>query len=255
VLQCVAVCCRVFDSGMQTDNIHALITTQCCSVLQCVAVCLIRVCGQTICMLLEQCPLKLIYVAATQVQQCPLKCICVPTQVHLCAHSSAFVCTLKCICVAPRTMRTPSLLTAFALEWALFLNAFVQCVAARCSVLHLSGHCFSMHLCGGCKRRQQTRISFDNRRSPLLRVAVCCSAMQCVTVRCSALQCVAVCCSVLQCVAVCSSVIQCVQECCSVLQLVPACSSVHQCTPLHTSMLKSVPVCCSVLQCVPVSGA
>jgi len=38
------------------------------------------------------------------------------------------------------------------------------------------------------------------------RVAVCCSALQCVAVCCSALQCVAVCCSVLQCVAVCCSV-------------------------------------------------
>ena len=35
-----------------------------------------------------------------------------------------------------------------------------------------------------------------------LRVAMCCSVLQCVAVCCSVLQCVAVCCSVLQCVAV-----------------------------------------------------
>ena len=40
----------------------------------------------------------------------------------------------------------------------------------------------------------------------LMRVAVCCSVLQCVAVCCSMLQCVAVCCSVLQCVAVCCSV-------------------------------------------------
>ena len=36
-----------------------------------------------------------------------------------------------------------------------------------------------------------------------VRVAVCCSVLQCVAVSCSMMQCVAVCCSVLQCVAVC----------------------------------------------------
>ena len=41
-------------------------------------------------------------------------------------------------------------------------------------------------------------------------VAVCCSLLQCAAVRCTALQCVAVCCSVLQCVAVCCSALQCV---------------------------------------------
>ena len=33
-----------------------------------------------------------------------------------------------------------------------------------------------------------------------MKVAVCCSVLQCVAVCCSVLQCVAVCCSVLQCV-------------------------------------------------------
>jgi len=41
-----------------------------------------------------------------------------------------------------------------------------------------------------------------------VRVAVCCSVLQCVAVCCSVLQCVAVCCSVLQCVAVCCSALQ-----------------------------------------------
>jgi len=46
----------------------------------------------------------------------------------------------------------------------------------------------------------------------LLRVAVCCSVLQCVAVCCSVwqsmLQCVAVCCSVLQCAACCYFVLQ-----------------------------------------------
>ena len=66
-----------------------------------------------------------------------------------------------------------------------------------------------------------------------LRIAVCCSVLQCVW-RCvavchSVLQCVAVCCSVLQCVAVCFSVLQCVAVCCSVLQCVAVCCSMLQC--------------------------
>jgi len=51
-----------------------------------------------------------------------------------------------------------------------------------------------------------------------MRVAVCCSVLQCVAVCCSVLQCVAVCCSVLQCVAACCSVRQYVAMCCSVFQ-------------------------------------
>jgi len=43
-----------------------------------------------------------------------------------------------------------------------------------------------------------------------MKLAVCCSVLQCVWV---VLQCVAVCCSVLQCVAVCCSVLQCVAVC------------------------------------------
>jgi len=67
-------------------------------------------------------------------------------------------------------------------------------------------------------------------------VAVCCSALRCISVRCSdrqqsvhtpvyMLQCVAVCYSASQCVAVCRSVLQCVAVCCIVMQCVPARSS------------------------------
>ena len=63
----------------------------------------------------------------------------------------------------------------------------------------------------------------------LQRVAVCCSALQCVAVFRSVLMVgwlvlagegnVAVCCGVLQCVAVCCRVLQCVAEWCSVLMV------------------------------------
>jgi len=58
----------------------------------------------------------------------------------------------------------------------------LQCVAVRCSVLHLarSGH------------------------------PVHCSLLQCAAVCCSVLQCVAICCRLLQCVAVCCSVSSCI---------------------------------------------
>jgi len=74
-----------------------------------------------------------------------------------------------------------------------------------------------------------------------MRVAVCCSVLQCVAVCCSVLQCVAInvqcaeyrdnamgryaCCSVLQRVAACCSVLQRVTACCSVLQRVAVRSS------------------------------
>ena len=65
-----------------------------------------------------------------------------------------------------------------------------------------------------------------------IRVAVCCSVLQCVAACCSVLQRVAACCSVIcawhdTCVnSVCELVLQCVAVCCSVLQRVAACCSV-----------------------------
>ena len=56
----------------------------------------------------------------------------------------------------------------------------------------------------------KTIISLQRIMAQTVKIAVCCSALQCVAVCCSVLQCVAVCCSVLQCVAVCCSVLQCV---------------------------------------------
>jgi len=64
-----------------------------------------------------------------------------------------------------------------------------------------------------------------------VRVAVCCSVLQCVAVWCSVVQCGAVCCSVLQCVAVCCSV--------SFFEKLPR---VHE-GPLQVR----VAVCCSML--------
>ena len=65
-------------------------------------------------------------------------------------------------------------------------------------------------------RLRQTPI-FSNLHTCLKRHCagiVSCSVLQCVVVR------IAVCCSVLQCVAVCCSVLQCITACCSVLQRV-----------------------------------
>jgi len=92
-------------------------------------------------------------------------------------------------------------------------------------------------------------LSLRNRQ---VRVAVCCSVLQCVAVCCSVLQCVAVCCSVVQYVAVCCSVLQCVAVCCSVSQRVAVCCSVLQCAAVCCSVLQCDAVSCSVLQCVVV---
>ena len=78
---------------------------------------------------------------------------------------------------------------------------------------------------------------------------VCCIALQRVAVRCSALQCVAVCCSAMQRVAVHSSVLQCVAVCCSVLQSGVVKFVVGYSWGLVESSCCDV-VCYSVLQCV-----
>jgi len=74
------------------------------------------------------------------------------------------------------------------------------------------------------------------------RVAVRCSALQCVAVRCSALQCVAVRCSALQCVTV----------RCSALQYVAVRYSTLQCAAVRCSAFQCVAVRCSALQCATV---
>jgi len=88
-----------------------------------------------------------------------------------------------------------------------------------------------------------------------MRVAVCCSVLQCVAVCCSVLQYVAVCCNVVQCVAVCCSVLQCVAVFCSVLQCVAVCH-LSQCVADKALWVACeslcVAVCCILLQYVAV---
>ena len=117
----------------------------------------------------------------------------------------------------------------------------LQHTTTRCNTLQNTEPTGSAHCrfrCGGGEDGLRLQVPSN------IRVAVCCSVLQCVAVCCSVLQCVTVCCSVLQCVAVCCSVLQCVTVCCSVLQCVAVCCSVVQC----------VAVCCSVLQCVGMIG-
>ena len=99
-----------------------------------------------------------------------------------------------------------------------------------------------------------------------VRVAVCCSVLQCVAVCCTVLAtifrivttCSSVCEEVtrcvLRCVAVCCSALQCVAVCCSVLAtifcIVTTCSSV--CEEVRRCMLQCVAVCCGVLRCIAV---
>ena len=82
------------------------------------------------------------------------------------------------------------------------------------------------------------------------RIAVRCSALQCVAMLCSALQCVAVRCSALQCVAECCSALQCVAVRCSALQCVAVRCSALQCVAACCSVLQRAAVCYNVLQCV-----
>ena len=100
----------------------------------------------------------------------------------------------------------------------------------------------------------------------LQRVAVCCSALQCVAGRCilhiyihlsifhEVLIYICISCVVrlfvLQCVAVCCSVLQCAAVCCSVLQRVAVCCSVLQCAAVCCSVLQCVAVCCSVFTAI-----
>jgi len=69
-----------------------------------------------------------------------------------------------------------------------------QCVAVCCSVVAV--------FCSVLQDSNWALQSLVRCHRRCLRVAVCCSVLQCVAVCCSALQFVAVCCSLLQCVAV-----------------------------------------------------
>ena len=170
----------------------------------------------------------------------------------------------------------------------------LPCIAACCSVLQCVAVCWSVfrhpshvsHLFSGTLYdvrllfREYGGHDLYGDGSPhlfagALRVAGCCSVLQCVVICCNVLQCravryafvlrcvavtmhtaighcVAVCCSVLQCVAVCCSMLQCVAVCRSVFQCVAVCCCVLQCVAVCCSVLQGVAGCCSVLQRVAV---
>ena len=67
-------------------------------------------------------------------------------------------------------------------------------------ILHVAVHCSVLQCVAVCCRT--IALPFEIFISHVQRVAVCCSALQCVAARCSVLPCVAVCCRVLQSVAV-----------------------------------------------------
>jgi len=97
----------------------------------------------------------------------------------------------------------------------------LQCVAVCFRVLQRGGNLKFVLICNELLHEGSIRPCHTPPRITQLerlRVAVCCSAFQCVAVCCSVMQCVAVC---LQCFAVCCSVFAtCVAVCCSVLQCV-----------------------------------
>ena len=132
-------------------------------------------------------------------------CLCVC--VHVCVR--VYVRKRVCVCACERdTSRAKdrekvcvymcvSVLTARMVRW----KAMIECGGHKLNSSRTRGYCCSMH----------HHVSHHY----VLRVAVCCSVLQCVAVSCGELQCVAalscfasLCaesCSVLQCVAVCCS--------------------------------------------------
>ena len=151
---------------------------------------------------------------------------------------------------------------------AFCIPSVLQCVAARCSVLHV------------VQQFIRGTSSFAFYMVSLHSVyAACCSVQQCVAVRHSAVQCVSVCFSVLQCVAVRCSVskarrpwgflwrlcicicseLQCIAVRCSSLYCVAICQGHVVLCFFHSvsafcicSVLKCVAVRCSALQCISV---
>jgi len=89
----------------------------------------------------------------------------------------------------------------------------LQCVAVCGSVLQCAAVCCSV-LRGVCTIMSHTRVQVAKWCRILavlalkgMRVAVCCSVLQCVAMWCNVVQCCAVWCSVVQCVAVCCSIL------------------------------------------------
>jgi len=192
VLQCVALCVAVCCSVLQCV---AVCCSVCCSVLQCVAVC----CG----MLQRVCCYQIVFVilatfggVCCSVLQRVLQCVVQPY-------------VLQCVTVCCGALR---------------------CVAA--CVLPAVGHHASvipLEICNTLQQKSATQCNTHYNTLQHCRASIISSSAGSVAACCSVLQRFAVCCRVLQCVAACLSsqylpaALQCVAACCSVLQRVAAC--------------------------------
>jgi len=257
LLQCVAVCCSVFQRGCSVvavwlQYVNSNLAVSCIFAAACATK---R--KSTVCVLqsVALCRINLQRVAA-------------------CCSELQWGATVSCIFAT--TCETISESTYSCCNMLLLMQGVavccsalqcVECVAAWCSVLQCVAY--------------STRLAKQEVNPPschcsvLQRVAACCSMLQCAAV-CShslwlerqevnppdaccsllhLLQYVAVCSSMLQCVAVCCSVLQCVAAWCSVLQCVAHSPRLarqnvnlpYSCCSL-LNLLLCVAVCCSVLQ-------
>ena len=95
----------------------------------------------------------------------------------------------------------------------------LQCVAVCCNMLQFVAVCCNalQRIAVRCSVLRAAALRDLSRWQICVRVAVCCSVLQCV------------CCIVLQCSAVCSGAFQCVAVCCSAFQCVAACPNALQC--------------------------
>ena len=157
----------------------------------------------------------------------------------------------KYVCIPnPETKRQYRRMSCNVLQCVAVCRRVLQWVAVGCNWLNQLHH--PAYQIAQFKQINRPIDISNSYTVCILRVAACCSVLQCVAACCSVLQCVAVCCSVLQCVAVCCCGLQCVAVGCSVLQCVTVWCNMVQGVAGCCNMLQCVAVCCSVLQCVAV---
>jgi len=169
--------------------------------------------------------------------------------------------------VLPFIVRICSVLQCVAACCSFVVGFRFDCVAVWRNVLQTAGvdgkylvvlncaYCSVLQCCASLATALPRLPLLGRWRQPFF-VAVCCSALQCMTVCCSVLQCATLCCSVLQYFAV-----QCVAVCCSVLQCVAVCYVFTKCcllwviSPKISWRVTCVAVFCKVMQCASVTCA
>jgi len=166
VLQCVAVCCNLFNRTSPAPSGSWISGRACCTVLQYVAMC-------------------------CNVLQCVAMCCSVLQYVAVCCSVLQFVAVCRsvsqCVVAVCRSvLRYVAVLLIGHLPLQVEVGYQVERVAVRCNVLQCVAMCGSMLQCVAISLIGLLPLEVEV-ECQVECLAVCCSALQCVAVRCSLL--------------------------------------------------------------------